>query len=194
MTADDPNFWRYLTATPWLIFLAYWVISSFRTRQTAGKESAASRSSFLLFEIPGYILLFSERARIGVWGQPMFHQTLAIAVTGVAFTWLGLALAIWARWHIGEYWSARVTIKEDHKLIRSGPYARLRHPIYSGLDLAAIGMALLVDEWGCLVGLALIVVGYVLKAKKEERMLAAQFGEVFQEHCRHTGFLFPKLG
>jgi len=193
MRLDNPNLWRWLIETPWLVFITYWVISGFRTRRNASTESAGSRSSFLLIEIPGYILLFSETARAGILGQSILPRTLAIAVTGVALTWIGIGLAVWARWHIGEYWSARITIKEDHKLIRSGPYARLRHPIYSGLDLAVIGSVLLINEWGCLLGAFLVILGYVIKARKEEAMLSARFGEAFQEHCRHTGFLLPKF-
>ena len=98
-------------------------------------------------------------------------------------------MALWARWHLRQYWSARITIKEDHKLIRTGPYARLRHPIYSGLDLAAIGSAIAIDRWRCVMGIFLIILGYWIKA-----MLTAQFGAEFQEHCRHTGFLLPRLG
>ena len=186
--------WRYLIETPWIVFIAYWIVSAMRTRRTASQEPAGSRLAFLALEIAGYVLLFSGNARVGMLGERMFHRTWAVAATGVALVWIGIGLAIWARRHLGEYWSARVTIKEDHKLIRSGPYARLRHPIYSGLDLAVVGSSLAIDEWGCAVGVALIVVGYWIKARREERMLAAQFGEAFTEHCRHTGFLLPRLG
>jgi protein-S-isoprenylcysteine O-methyltransferase Ste14 len=93
------------------------------------------------------------------------------------------------------YWlaSALKTRRTDHKLIRTGPYAHFRHPIYSGIILAALGGALAIDKWRCVAGVASIVLGYWMKARKEESLLAAQFGEAFQEHCRHTGFLFPKL-
>ena len=111
----------------------------------------------------------------------------------MALTWVGIALALWARWHLGQYWSARVTLKEGHQLIRTGPYAYFRHPIYSGLILAAIGAALAIDRWRCVVGVALTVAAYCIKARKEESMLTAQFGEAFAENCRHTGFLLPKF-
>ena len=141
----------------------------------------------------GFVLLFSYAAGIGVLGHRVVPRTYALGVVGVAFTWIGIAIALWARWHLGQYWSARVTLKEDHQLIRTGPYPYFRHPIYSGIDLAAVGGALAIDEWRCIVGVGLIVVGYWIKARKEESMLAAQFGQTFQEHCRHTGFLLPKF-
>jgi protein-S-isoprenylcysteine O-methyltransferase Ste14 len=185
--------WRYLIEGPWVVFCAYWAAGALKTRRTVSQESFVSRSRFLLLEIFGYGLLFSGIAGIGVLGHRVFHQTYAVAVTGVALTWIGIAIALWARWHLGQYWSARITLKEDHRLIRTGPYAHFRHPIYSGIILAALGGALAIDKWRCIVGLGLIVLGYWMKARKEESLLATQFGEAFEEHCRHTGFLIPKF-
>jgi len=185
--------WRYLIEGPWIVFVVYWAVGALKTRRTISKESFASRYVVLVLEILGFFMLFSGAAGIGVLGHPVFPQTFASAAIGVAFTWIGIAIALWARWHLGQYWSARVTLKEDHKLIRTGPYAHLRHPIYSGLELAAVGGTLAIDEWRCVVGVGFIVLGYWIKAKKEESMLALQFGEVFEEHCRHTGFQIPKF-
>jgi protein-S-isoprenylcysteine O-methyltransferase Ste14 len=121
------------------------------------------------------------------------HRTLASAIVGSILTWMGIGLAIWARYHLAEYWSARITIKEDHQLIRTGPYARLRHPIYSGIILAAIGSAVVIDQWRCVLGVCLVLTGYCIKARKEEAMLTEQFGESFREHQKHAGFLIPRF-
>ena len=185
--------WRYLIEGPWLVFAGYWAASALKTRKTVSQESLASRCLFLFLEVFGFVLLFTGIGNIGVLRHLFLPRTYAVAVTGVAFTWIGLAIALWARWHLGQYWSARITLKEDHKLIRTGPYAHFRHPIYSGIDLAAFGSALAIDRWRCVVGVSLIVLGHCLKARKEESLLAAQFGEAFKEHCRETGFLFPKF-
>ena len=185
--------WRYLIEGPWIVFVAYWLFRAQKTQRTERAESFASRYGVLLVEIAGFALLFMDEADIGFLGRRVFPRTYALAITGVALTWSGIALALWARWHLGRYWSARVTIKEDHKLICTGPYARLRNPIYSGLDLAAIGSALAIDRWRCAAGVCLIILGYWIKAKREEQMLSAQFGPDFQEHCLKTGFLLPRL-
>jgi protein-S-isoprenylcysteine O-methyltransferase Ste14 len=185
--------WKYLIEVPWIVFVAYWALGALKTRRTERKESFASRYGILLLEIAGFALLFLDEAEIGVLGHRVVPRTYGLAVTGVVLTWSGIALALWARWHLGQYWSARITIKEDHKLIRTGPYARLRHPIYSGLDLAAFGSALAIDQWRCVAGVGLIVLGYWIKAQREEAMLTAQFGADFQEHQRHTGFLLPRF-
>jgi protein-S-isoprenylcysteine O-methyltransferase Ste14 len=185
--------WRYLIEAPWIVFVVYWAAGALKTRRTVSKESFSSRYGVLFVEIAGFTMLFSEKAGIGVLGQRVLPQTYAVASTGVVLTWLGIAIALWARWHLGQYWSARITLKEDHQLIRTGPYAHFRHPIYSGLDLAAIGTALAIDEWRCVVGVGFITLGYWIKARKEESMLAAQFGKAFEDHCRHTGFLIPRF-
>jgi len=185
--------WRYLIEGPWIVFIAYWAVGALKTRRTARTETFASRYGILFLEIVGFVLLFRDDAAIGFLGNRVITRTYAMAVTGVALTWAGIALALWARWHLGQYWSARITIKEDHKLIRTGPYARFRHPIYSGLDLAAIGSALAIDRWRCVIGVCLIILGYWIKARREEGMLRAQFGDDFREHCRQTGFLLPRV-
>jgi protein-S-isoprenylcysteine O-methyltransferase Ste14 len=185
--------WRYLITGPWLIFVAVWLVGALKTRRTVSKETLTSRYGVLLMEVLGDVLIFITAAGIGRLGDLVAPRTYTVAVVGVALTWIGIAIALWARWHLGQFWSSRVTLKENHELIRTGPYAHFRHPIYSGLDLAAIGGTLAIDQWRCVIGVALVVLGYWIKARTEESMLAAQFGEAFQEHCRHTGFLLPKF-
>ncbi|MGH9501565.1 MAG: methyltransferase family protein [Terriglobales bacterium] len=191
MTAKDG--FRLLVEFPWIVFIVYWLIGALKTRPTQQKESAISRFAILSIEIVGYVLLFSGAAGIGLLGNRFAPRAMASAAAGVALTWLGIALAIWARYHLAEYWSARVTIKEDHQLIRTGPYTHLRHPIYSGLVLATIGSAMVIDKWRCVLGVCLVLAGYCWKARKEETMLSRQFGDAFREHQKHTGFLIPRF-
>ena len=189
----DRETFRLLVEIPWIIFVIYWIVGAIRTRATRESESAASRIAILLIEVVGYGLIFSGATGIGFLGTRFMPRTMTSAVLGVVLTWSGIGLAIWARYHLAEYWSARITIKEDHQLIRTGPYTHLRHPIYSGLVLATIGSALVIDKWRCVVGACLVLTGYCIKAKKEETMLSQQFGDAFREHQKHTGFLIPKF-
>src|SRR6266849_5538364 len=189
----DKESLRLLIEAPWIIFVLYWIAGAIKTRATREKESAASRIAILAIEGTGYMLIFSGSAGIGFLGSRFVSRTLPSASLGVVLTWSGIGLAIWARYHLAEYWSARITIKEDHQLIRTGPYSHLRHPIYSGLVLATIGSAIVIDEWRCVLGVCLVLAGYCLKAKKEEAMLSQQFGEAFREHQEHTGFLIPRF-
>jgi protein-S-isoprenylcysteine O-methyltransferase Ste14 len=190
---SSPIIFQRLIQFPWLVFLVYWLVGALKTRTNIKEESFASRYGVMLLVVSGYVLIFSDWAQLGFLETRFIPRSLEIAFTGIGLTWLGIGVAIWARYHLGQYWSARVTIKEGHELIRTGPYARLRHPIYSGILLASVGTALLIDKWRCVAGIMLIVAAFSLKALKEESMLAEQFGDAFAEHRRHTGFLIPLL-
>ncbi len=191
MTLRD--IFRLLLTFPWIVFVVYWLVSAIKTRATREKESFVSRYAVLFIEVVGFVLIFSHRAGIGFLGDRVVPRNLLGPIVGTVLTWMGIGLAIWARYHLAEYWSARVTIKEGHQLIRTGPYSRLRHPIYSGLVLAALGAALVIDRWRCVFGFCLVVIGYCFKAKTEETMLTQQFGDAFREHQKHTGFLIPRF-
>jgi protein-S-isoprenylcysteine O-methyltransferase Ste14 len=182
-----------LVEAPWAVFLVYWILGALKTRATREKESFVSRYSVLALEIVGYALVFIGAIKINVLQGHFLPRSLELAIVGVVLTWVGIGLAVWARYHLAEYWSARITIKEDHQLIRTGPYARLRHPIYTGLITATVGSAVVIDRWRCVLGVCLVVLGYCLKAGREEAMLSQKFGEAFREHKKHTGFLIPRL-
>jgi protein-S-isoprenylcysteine O-methyltransferase Ste14 len=191
MTAREV--FHLVVEVPWIVFVLYWIVSAIRTRDTLQTESFVSRYAIVLIEVAGFVLLFRHSAGIGFLGNRFMHRTLASAIVGSILTWMGIGLAIWARYHLAEYWSARITIKEDHQLIRTGPYARLRHPIYSGIVLAAIGSAVVIDQWRCVLGVSLVLIGYCIKARKEEAILTQQFGDAFREHQKHAGFLIPRF-
>jgi len=191
MTAKDG--FRLLVEVPWIVFVIYWIIGATRTLATREKEPFASRYLILAIEVVGFALLFNGSTGIGFLGTRLIPRTWTSAIGGVILTWAGIGLAIWARHHLAEYWSARITIKEDHQLIRTGPYSRLRHPIYTGLVLATIGSALEIDRWRCVFGVLLVLAGYCLNARREEAMLSRQFGEAFREHQEQTGFLLPRF-
>ena len=190
---SEEKIFQALIEFPWIVFLIYWAVAAIKTRTTREKESLVSRYSILAIEVVGYVLIFSDSAGIGLLGTRFLPRSIPGEVLGVVCTWAGIGLAIWARYHLAENWSARITIKEDHQLIRTGPYSRLRHPIYSGIILAAAGSAIVIDEWRCVLGMCLVLAGYCVKGRREERMLGQQFGEAFREHQKHTGFLIPRF-
>jgi protein-S-isoprenylcysteine O-methyltransferase Ste14 len=189
----NPIHWNYLIDGPWVVFAAYWAIGALKTRRTVKKESFAARYSVMAIEVVGFYILLSDDAGIGVLGRRVVARTFDLRLVGVVLIWIGIAVALWARWHLGQYWSGRITIKEGHKLIRTGPYARLRHPIYTGLVLASAGTAIEVDQWRCIAGVCIILLGFWIKARREEALLTKEFGTEFDEHRRSTGFLLPKL-
>jgi len=177
----------------WLVFALFWLVEGLRAKAAEKREPPGERLAHILLMTVAFYLVFPRNPPIGRLNERMFPSEPWRVALGVALTFAGVAFAMWARHHIGQFWSARVSIVSEHKLIRSGPYARIRHPIYTGMLLALVGTGLVVNRYRVILGLAMALIGFTRKAKKEEGFLAAQFGEAFEEHRRHTGFLLPKL-
>src|SRR5215467_12702020 len=95
----------------------------------------------------------------GLWVVTWLLAAWWIARVGVALTAIGLGFTVWARVQLGRFWSGTVTLKEGHELVRTGPYAVTRHPIYTGLLLALIGSAMARGTLGGLLGLVLLTFG-----------------------------------
>jgi len=147
----------------------------------------------LILLVVMFMLLLTDHLRFGWLGSRFVPRVPWLEWLGIALTAAGFALCVWARIHLGQYWSDKIGLKADHRLIRSGPYATLRHPIYSGVLLAITGSTLAIGEWRCVVVFAVMLVNYCIKAAREDRLLAAAFGDAFREHARQAGFLLPRL-
>jgi protein-S-isoprenylcysteine O-methyltransferase Ste14 len=178
---------------PWYVFAGYWAITALRVKRTKSAEKAADRLATLGVITVAFVLLFNHRLPLGPLRLRFLPADARIAWAGIFLTAVGVAVAIWARYCLGEYWSARVTLKEGHQLIRSGPYAYVRHPIYSGMLLAASGTALVVGEWRGVLAVALILAAHSRKAAREEALLSTEFGEEYAAYRRSTGSLLPRL-
>jgi protein-S-isoprenylcysteine O-methyltransferase Ste14 len=102
----------------------------------------------------------------------------------------GLGFTVWARRHLGRNWSSDVTVKQDHALVRTGPYRYVRHPIYTGILLALCGTALSINQWRTVVAVGFALLGLFLKLRLEERQMRAIFPE-YDEYRKHTAAIVP---
>lgn len=177
----------------WLVFLAYWFIARFSVSRMARPEPGGTLIFRIVLMAAAFWLLFRQDPRFGILNLRFIPYDERIVLVGVILTWTGVAFAIWARYHLGRFWSSTVALREGHQLIRSGPYARIRHPIYTGMLTGALGTALALGRYRGLVALGVMLVGFVVKSMQEEKLLDAQFGAEFEEHRRHTGFFLPSL-
>ena len=178
---------------PWYVFGAYWLVTWLRVKRTKTTEPLASRLVTVIPMVLAVELLFSDLSSTRLLRVRFVPAAAWIAWLGFAVTILGVIIAIWARYCIGQYWSARVTLKEGHRLIRSGPYQFVRHPIYTGMLVGAIGRALTLGEWRGILGVVLVLATHWRKARREESLLTGEFGEEYAAYRRRTGFLFPRL-
>ena len=177
----------------WAVLGLYWLYSALETKRTAVNESSALRVFRLSILAITLMLLLTDWLRIGPLAWRFVPDHSKLIWFGVTLTGVGMGLAIWARWNLGRNWSDKVVLKVDHELIRSGPYAYLRHPIYTGVLLAVFGTALVIGEWRGIAALILLGTNYFVKATREEKILEANFGDAFAEYKRRTGFFLPGL-
>jgi protein-S-isoprenylcysteine O-methyltransferase Ste14 len=182
-----------LVLAPWYALGIYWAVSALRLKRIKVSEDPGGRLLHVGLMVLVFMLLYSDRLALGPLGLRFVPGSTLVRDLGIILTFVGAGVAIWARHSLGQYWSGRVTLKVDHELIRLGPYAHVRHPIYSGLLLAMAGTALVVGEWRALVGVLLGLVELSRKAAKEEALLASEFGDQYQEYRRHAGFLTPRF-
>lgn len=177
----------------WLAWITYWFVASRSAKVTERVETFGSRASHILpLAFAGYLFSIVKVPFLGHslrLYQP--HRiTNVVAVVGVA---LGLGFSAWARAHLGRNWSGIVTVKQDHELIRSGPYAVVRHPIYTGLLVAFAGMAVGGGTWTGWLAVAIIATAFVRKLRIEERFMADQFGDQYTRYRREVPALIPGL-
>lgn len=179
---------------PWYVFGAYWIVNWLRVKPAKAREKSLDRLLTAGVVVIALSLLFANWTRIGPLRLRFVPEERWIAWVGIVLTWLGIAIAVWARYCIGAYWSARVMLREGHQLIRSGPYAVVRHPIYTGMLLGAIGATLVAGEWRGVVAVILLFAAHSRKAIREEALLTKEFGDEYTSYRKHTGFLFPRFG
>jgi protein-S-isoprenylcysteine O-methyltransferase Ste14 len=187
--------WFYQSFFPvlWIAFLAYWQIKAFNTKTTRRLEPAASRILRVLIFAIAIVLLSTTRI-------PLHWLYLQPWPTGLWPFWLGAAVmiagllfAIWAREHLGSNWSRSVTIKQGHELITSGPYAVVRHPIYTGILAGFLGTAIALSEARGFIAFVLIFLALWLKLRMEEQWMRSQFGETYATYAHQTAALVPYL-
>jgi protein-S-isoprenylcysteine O-methyltransferase Ste14 len=110
---------------------------------------------------------------------------------GIALVALGLGFSLLARVWLGRNWSGTVTVKREHELIRSGPYALVRHPIYTGMITALVGTSLAIGNGRAALGVAVLLCGLLYKMRIEERFMAETFGEAYARYRREVPALIP---
>lgn len=186
-----PVAYHTLLTTLWLVWGAYWWTQSRRVKATARRESWLSRGLHVGPLLIAALLLWMPRLPLPVLGDRWLAVSLWQLLAGSALTAAGLCFTVWARRHLGSNWSVVVTIKQGHELVTSGPYAWVRHPIYTGLLLAFAGSALAQGEWRGLLALALAAAALRRKLGIEERWLREQFGPAYDAYSQRVAALLP---
>jgi len=157
----------------------------------AERESSFSRLSHYLPLAIAILLLAAPHVPLGPLNKRFAPLSLGLVQLGAALTFAGIAFAIWARVWIAGNWSSDVTLKRDHELIVNGPYAFVRHPIYTGILLALSGTALAVGEWRAALAVVLAAAAFWRKLGIEETVMRRQFGEAYARYAERVPALIP---
>lgn len=177
----------------WLVFVLYWIFASLSVNRIRKKEPAGSRLMRWAAVVITLVLLNTNFGSAGFIGRRFIPWNPSLPRVGAALAVAGIAFAIWARVHIGRYWSGSVALKVGHELVRTGPYAHIRHPIYTGVLVALAGTALAIGRYGALLAFLVLLGDLTWKSRTEEALLAQEFGRAFEEHRRRTGFFLPRF-
>ncbi|SHJ47260.1 protein-S-isoprenylcysteine O-methyltransferase [Bradyrhizobium lablabi] len=174
----------------WLVLGLVWLPGYFMSKNTANVPSLAMQIPASALLAIGFVFLLSPWPRslnVAVTPQDAFF-----GIIGVALDLAGVGFAIWARLALGANWSGLVvTMKQAHELVQTGPYALVRHPIYTGILLAMIGTALTRGTLASYIGVAAGFVAIMIRVGIEEQLMGNRFGEAHQTYRRRTWKLIP---
>jgi len=175
---------KFAIGCAWLVFWIYWIASAAASKQSVPggwRTRLTGVSAVGVFLIAGVLRD----------GSLAVHSVVLAAVGALLFA-CGIALAVWARLHLGRNWGMPMTQRAEPELVTSGPYRFVRHPIYTGLLTAMLGTAL-VDNLLGLIVVAVLVAYFYYCGIVEERNLTATFPKAYPEYASRTKMLIPFL-
>ncbi len=176
----------------WLVWWISWWAAAIWSDRAVKRRGGLLQIIYRLFAAAGAMLLFGLykhdlSAELILWRTPLplAWAMVALALAGLLFTW-------WARIHLGRLWSANVSRKAEHRVVDTGPYAIVRHPIYTGIIVASIATAALRGTVLAWVGMGVMTLGWVIKARMEEQFLREQLGAAaYDAYARRVPMLSP---
>ncbi len=177
-----------LVLASWVSLGLFWSISARSIKPVAEKQSLAARLARMPVWL-GFVLF------VVAWASPFgpvaIRRTVFSDSVAVATCALGLFVAIWSRKVLGCEWSQDVELKQGHKLVERGPYAFMRHPIYTGHLLIGLGTAIGSGLLVAFAGLASLAIGFWIKLNQEERLLLRGFPDEYPAYKARVKALIP---
>ncbi len=175
----------------WILFAVIWLLAAFATKQTVYQESRLQRLRYVIPLLLGGFLLAKGRRL----SDPLSHRVIphveALAWIGAVLCIAGLIFCVWARFTLGRNWSGVVTLKGGHELITRGPYAFVRHPIYTGLLTMFLATVIVLGHVAGIIAIPLVVVSFWIKLSYEEKLMLEKFPNEYAAYSRHVKRLIP---
>jgi len=185
----------------WVAFVAVWNVAALWTGRVGSKAPAGQRLAYLVAYVLGFGLLFTQSTHGAVMGfapwlparsmVPLWDSGKVAAIL-VATELVAFGFALWARSHLGRLWSGMMTLRDSHRVVDTGPYRLVRHPIYTGFIGASLALALLVATPAALAGALVLIIVMTAKAHAEEALLRRELGRGdYDAYAAHTPMLVP---
>jgi protein-S-isoprenylcysteine O-methyltransferase Ste14 len=160
-----------------------------QVRNQASGEPDPSRLGMIAGSVGGITVAF-VLAGHGALPGPSW---LPVAI-GLSVAWLGMAVRAWSVQALGQYFTVDVNVAAKQRLIDDGPYARVRHPSYTGMLMAILGLGIALDSWGAATAaLFLPLAAVVNRIRYEEAMLRRELGEPYEAYANRTARLVPGI-
>ncbi len=176
----------------WIVLIVYWILSALGAKRNVGSSRSWRWEIGFRLVMLALIVLALRFFRSTHLHFLIVNTSVLLGILGAALCALGVGSAIWARAILGRNWGLPMSQKESAELVRSGPYAYVRHPVYAGYLLAMLGSAI---GQSILWVLPLIggAVYFIHSARREERLLLEEFPEQYPPYKKRTKMLVPFL-
>lgn len=175
----------------WIATGIIWLFGMLSNKAPVRAQTTGSRFFHVSLALLGGFFIggsFTHRTWMSASFVPHTHS---VELAGLVLTAAGCIFAVWARMTLGSNWSGRATVKAGHELIVKGPYALVRHPIYTGFLLALAGTVLASSQWRSLIGFGVIVLALLVKMSQEESLMMQTFPQDYAEYRRRVKALIP---
>jgi protein-S-isoprenylcysteine O-methyltransferase Ste14 len=175
----------------WTLFAVIWLLAAFWTKQSVYRESRWQRLRYVIpLVIGGYLVMKGRRLSDPLDLRVIPHVD-ALAWIGVVLCVGGFLFCIWARFTLGRNWSGIVTFKGGHELITRGPYAIVRHPIYTGMLAMIVATVLVLGHIAGIIALPLVLVSLWIKLRYEEKLMLQKFPDEYAAYQQRVKRLIP---
>jgi protein-S-isoprenylcysteine O-methyltransferase Ste14 len=184
--------YQFAAAGMWLIFCLIWLIAAFGVKKNIVARPAWVRLPVRIAVVAVVLLVFARRVddRLLLASVAVLLASPVVALIGTLLCAVGIGFAMWARMVIGRNWGTPMTLKQGHELVTTGPYAYVRHPIYSGVLLAMSGSVLVMSLlW--LVVLLLNGLQFIYAARREEQLMLRTFPNQYAAYMQRTKMIIP---
>jgi protein-S-isoprenylcysteine O-methyltransferase Ste14 len=175
----------------WLVFAGSWIAAAAWSNKTEKRIGLGAEVGYrIVLVLGGLVFLVPAHGYEGplrLWSVTRVEAWICVGLiaTGLAFSW-------WGRLHLGPLWSGSITRKAEHRIVDTGPYGIVRHPIYTGILMAVYATAAAKGTVLGLAGALVISIGIWMKARLEEHWLRDEMGvELYNAYRRKVPMLLP---